>query len=102
LPLTLMHPAKCQECKRIMRAGTEASWIEEADGKFTYVHANECPEREDRPQRQQNVIPLYDPEQRFILMKCSVCIGVPVAVFRDQPRDHCCYCGTRWNRWEGC
>ena len=74
MSVQLLHAARCMECKRVMRAGTDVEWITEADGRYSYVH-EQCPEgeEEERPRRQQNAAQPRDAEERFRFEDCPTC-----------------------------
>src|SRR5262245_22036524 len=97
MPLTLQHPAKCQDCGRVMRPGTEASWIAEGNG-FSDIHAGACPSAEDARSAPVQPVQTRDPEDRFTIYKCDKCKNT-TAVLKGVWRARCCYCGGDWREW---
>ena len=44
MSMTLQYPAKCSECRRLMRPGAEVHYFK-VGGGYEYAHAPECPKK---------------------------------------------------------
>lgn len=71
--MRLQYPAKCLECKRLMRAGMEVGWVEE-NGKYSYFHTDTCPDGQTRQSRRgMNMGQSREPGERFYFRDCPTC-----------------------------
>lgn len=91
MSIALQYEARCVECKRKMKAGTEVSFSKESSG-LVFWHSPDCPEpRKLQPPSQP------DARERFDLRECT---GGCNWAFERGTAPAVCSCGAEW-AWTG-